>query len=115
MNQQSDKHWDKRGFRKKCTPLGYQLLGPTVCPAAGYTCWMRSLTPTVRTITRCTTLYEIVGTSRTPSGMADRSNRYHLPHHEESPSSQANLSSRVEGWRGFSAHRQGSQCHFQRA
>jgi hypothetical protein len=46
---------------------------------------MRSSTPSVCTKGRFATLYETVGTSRTLLGTTDRSNRYHLPHHEESP------------------------------
>jgi hypothetical protein len=36
--------------------------------------------------------------------MADRSNSYHLTHHEENPPSWVSLSSKEEGWQGFSAH-----------
>jgi hypothetical protein len=90
-----------------CTLLGRHLLGP----AAGYGRWTRSSTPSVRTTRRCAILYEIAETSRTPSGMADRSNRYHLPHHERAPRAGPTSAVGWRGWRGFSAHRQGSQCH----
>ena len=69
---------------------------------AEYGRWTRSLTPSVRTIRRCATPYGIVRTSRIPSGTADRSNRYRLPHHEESLLSRVNLNNRVEVGVGLS-------------
>jgi hypothetical protein len=59
---------------------------------------MRFSTLSAHTTRRCATLYKTNGTSRTLSGMADRSNCSHLPLHEENtPPSRASLSSRVEG------------------
>jgi hypothetical protein len=53
-------------------------------------------------VLQCATPYETAVTSSTPSGMADHSNLYRLPHHEESFASPGSLSSRKgRGWSLF--------------
>jgi hypothetical protein len=53
--------------------------------------WMTSSMPSARTTRTCATPYGTVGTSSTPSDMADRSSLYHLPHHEERSASPSSL------------------------
>jgi hypothetical protein len=56
--------------------------------------WTTSSTPSARTIRICAISSRTIETSSTPSGMADPSNPYHLPHHEEDPENLDNLSTR---------------------
>jgi hypothetical protein len=56
--------------------------------------WTTSSTPSARTTRICVIPSRTAETSSTPSGMADPSNLYHLPHHEEDPENLDNLSSR---------------------
>jgi hypothetical protein len=96
-------------------PPGHLPLEPTVHHAEGNRHWMKSSTPNARTTRTCATPYRTAGTSSTPSGMADHSSLYHLPHHKESPASPGSLSSRKgEGW-SISMHRQGHQRHLWRS
>jgi hypothetical protein len=69
-----------------------------VRPAEANGHWMTSSMPNARTTRTCATPYGTVGTSSTPSDMADRSSLYHLPHHEEGPTSPGSLSNRKGGW-----------------
>jgi hypothetical protein len=55
---------------------------------------MTSSTPNARTTRICVIPSRTSETSSTPPGMADPSNLYHLPHHEEDPENLDNLSSR---------------------
>jgi hypothetical protein len=55
---------------------------------------MRSSTPSSRTTRTCSTPCRTVGISKTPSGMANHSSRYRLPHLEESVMSLGSLSNR---------------------
>jgi hypothetical protein len=62
----------------------------------------------------CATPYGTVETSIIPSGMADRSSLYHLPHHEEGLASPDGLSNRKgEGW-SIPTRRRGGQRHLRR-
>jgi hypothetical protein len=56
--------------------------------------WTTSSTPSARTTRICAILFGTAEISSTPLGMADPSNLYHLPHHEENPENLGNLSSR---------------------
>jgi hypothetical protein len=67
----------RRGLVKRSTPLDHP-----------------SLVPSARTTKICATPSRTVETSSTLSGMADPSNLYHLPRHEEDPENLDNLSSR---------------------
>jgi hypothetical protein len=75
-------------------PSGHPSLRPAVRPAEVYRHWMKSSTPSVRTTRTCATPYGTAGTSSTPSGMADHSSLYRLPHREEGLVSPDSLSSR---------------------
>jgi hypothetical protein len=55
---------------------------------------MTSSMPSARITRICTTPCGTVETSSIPSGMADRSSFYHLPHHEEGLTSPGGLSNR---------------------
>ena len=72
----------------------HPYLVPKGHPAEENECWTTSSTPNVYTIKTCATPFRTAETSRTPSGMADLSNLYHLPRHEEDPENLDNLSSR---------------------
>jgi hypothetical protein len=56
--------------------------------------WTTSSTPSARTTRTCATPCGTSETSSIPSGMADDSSLYHLPHHEEGLASPGSLSSR---------------------
>jgi hypothetical protein len=75
-------------------PPDHPSLERKVRPAKANGHWMTSSTPSARTIRTCATPYGTVGTSSTPSDMADRSSLYHLPHHEEGLVSPGSLSSK---------------------
>jgi hypothetical protein len=50
--------------------------------------------PSARTTRICVILFGTAEISSIPSGMAEPSNLYHLPHHEEDPENLDNLSSK---------------------
>jgi hypothetical protein len=77
----------RRGPVKRSTPPDHPSLVPKVHPAEVSGHWTTSSMPSAR-ITR------ICATSSIPSGMADRSSLYHLPHHEEGLASPGGLSNR---------------------
>jgi hypothetical protein len=84
----------RRGIAKKSMPLDHPSLVPEGHPTKANKHWMTSSTPSARTTRICVIPSETADTSSTPSGMADPSNLYHLPHHEEDPKNLDNLSSR---------------------
>jgi hypothetical protein len=84
----------RRGLARRCTPPGHSSLEPAAHPVEEYGHWMKSLTPSACITRTCATPYGTTGTSSTPSGMADRSSLYRLPHCEESLASPGRLSSR---------------------
>jgi hypothetical protein len=103
-NQQPDRHLEKRGPARRCTPPGHPSLEPAAHPAEVYGHWMKSSTPSAHTTRTCATPYGTVGTSSIPSGMADHSNFYRLPHREESLASPGSLDNkRGEGVELFHA------------
>jgi hypothetical protein len=67
---------------------------PEVHPAEASGHWTTSSIPSTRITRICATPCRTVETSSIPSGMADRSNLYHLPHREEGPTSLGGLSNR---------------------
>jgi hypothetical protein len=70
--------------------------------------------PSARITKICDTPCGTAETSSIPSGMADRSSLYHLPHHEEGMASPGGLSNRKgEGW-SILVHRRGGQRHLRR-
>jgi hypothetical protein len=81
----------RRGPAKKFMPLDHQSLVPEGHPAEANEHWTTSLTPSARTIRICVILFGTVEILSTPLGMADPSNLYHLPHHEEDPENLDNL------------------------
>jgi hypothetical protein len=82
-------------------PSGHPSLRPAVRPTEVYRHWMKSSTPSARTTRTCATPYGTVGTSSTPSGMANHSSLYRLPHREEGLVSPDSLSSRKGEGRSF--------------
>jgi hypothetical protein len=84
----------RRGLVRRCLPPGYPSLKPAVRPVEGYGHWMKSSTPSSRITRTCATPFGTAGTSSTPSGMADHSSLYRLPHHEEGLTSPSSLSSK---------------------
>jgi hypothetical protein len=84
----------RRGLVRRYMPPDHPSLEPEVRPAEANRHWMTFSTPSARTTRTCATPYGTVGTSSTPSDMADHSNLYHLPHHEEGLSSPGILSSK---------------------
>jgi hypothetical protein len=80
---------------KRTTPPDHPSLAPEGHPAEANKHWTTSSMPSARTTKICATLSKTAETSSTPSGMADPSNLYHLPHHEEDPENLDNLSSRM--------------------
>jgi hypothetical protein len=87
----------RRGLARRCTPPDHPSLEPEVRLTEVYGHWMKSLTPSARTTRTCATPYETAGTSSIPSGMADHSSLYHLPHREEGLASLGSLSSSRKG------------------
>jgi hypothetical protein len=79
---------------KRSTPLDHPSLVPEVhfVEVSGH--WTTSSMPSARTTRICATPCRTVETSSIPSGMTDRSNLYHLPHHEEGLRNLDDLSSR---------------------
>ena len=84
----------RRGLVKKSMPLDHPSLMPEEHPAEANEHWTTSSTPIARTTKICVTPSGTAETSSTPSGMADPSNLYHLPHHEEDLENLDNLNSR---------------------
>jgi hypothetical protein len=93
-NQQTNKRWEKRSLVKRSTPLDHPSLVPEGHPTEANEHWTTSSMPRARTTNICATPFETAETSSTPSGMADPSNLYHLPHHEEGPENLDNLNNR---------------------
>jgi hypothetical protein len=85
----------RRGLVKKSMPLDHPSLVPEGHPAEANEHWTTSSTPSARTTKICATPCGTIEISSTPSGMADPSNLYHLPHHEEDLENLDNLSSRT--------------------
>jgi hypothetical protein len=79
---------------RRYTPPDHPSFEPTMRLVEGIGHWMKSSTPSARTTRTCATPYGTVGISSTPSGTADRSSPYHLPHHEEDLASPGSLSSK---------------------
>jgi hypothetical protein len=79
---------------KRSTPLDHTSLMPEVHPAEASGHWTTSSMPSARITRICATPCGIAETSSIPSGMADRSNLYHLPHREEGSASLGGLSNR---------------------
>jgi ribonuclease HI len=75
-------------------PLDHPSLVPEVHPMEANEHWTTSSTPSARTTSICVILFRTAEISSTPSGMADPSNLYHLPHNEEDLENLDNLSSR---------------------
>jgi hypothetical protein len=75
-------------------PLDHPSLVPEVHPAEASGHWTTSLMPSAHIIRICTTPCGTAETSSIPSGMADPSNLYHLPHREEGLVNLDDLSSR---------------------
>jgi hypothetical protein len=84
----------RRGLVKRFTPLDHPSLVPEVHPAEASGHWTTSLMPSARITRICATPCGTTETSSIPSGMADHSNLYHLPHREEGPASLGGLSNR---------------------
>ena len=79
---------------KWSTPPDHPSLVPEVHPAEASRHWTISLMPSARITRICATPCGTAETSSIPSGMADRSSLYHLPHHEEDLESPGGLSNR---------------------
>jgi hypothetical protein len=84
----------RRGLVKKSMSLDHPSLVPEGHPAEANEHWTTSSTPSARTTRICVIPSGTAETSSTPLGMADPSNLYHLPHHEEDPENLDNLNSR---------------------
>jgi hypothetical protein len=84
----------RKGLAKKSMPLDHPSLVPEGHPAEANEHWMTSSTPSARTTRICVILFGTAEISSTSLGMADPSNLYHLPHHEEDRENLNNLSSR---------------------
>jgi hypothetical protein len=82
----------RRGLVRRSTPSDHPSLEPEVCPTEANRHWMTSSTPSAHTTRTCATPCRTAGTSSIPSDTADRSSLYHLPHHEEGPTSPSSLS-----------------------
>jgi hypothetical protein len=75
-------------------PLDHSSLMPEWHPVEASRHWTTSSTPSARTTRTCATPCGTAKTSSIPSGMADHSSLYHLPHHEEGLASPDSLSNR---------------------
>jgi hypothetical protein len=84
----------RRGLVKRFTLLDHLSLVPEVHPAEASRQWTTSSMPSARITRICATPCGTAETSSILSGMADRSNLYHLPHREEDPMSLDDLSNR---------------------
>jgi hypothetical protein len=92
-NQQPDKRWDKRP-REEVHAAGPPASRARGAPRGGERKLDASSTPSARTTRTCATPFGTTETSRTPLGMADPSNLYHLPHLEEDPENLDSLNNR---------------------
>jgi hypothetical protein len=79
---------------KRSMPPDHPSLVPEVCPAEASGHWTTSSMPSASITRICATPCRTAETSSIPSGMADPSNLYHLPHREEGPVNLDDLSSR---------------------
>jgi hypothetical protein len=86
----------RRGLTKKSMSLDHPSLVPEGHPAEANEHWTTSSMPNARTLRICVILFGTAEISSTPLGMADPSNLYHLPNHEEDLENLDNLSSRKE-------------------
>jgi hypothetical protein len=84
----------RRGLVKRSTPLDHLSLVPEGHPEEANEHWMTSSMPNAHTTRICATPSETVEISSTPLGMANPSNLYHLPHHEEGLENLDNLNNR---------------------
>jgi hypothetical protein len=84
----------RRGLAKKFMSLDHPSLVPEGHPTEANEHWTTSSTPSARTTRTCVILFGTAENSSTPSGMADLSSLYHLPHNEEDPENLDNLHSR---------------------
>jgi hypothetical protein len=90
----------RRGLMKRFTLLDHMSLIPEVHPTEASRHWTTSSMSSARITRICTTPCGTAETSSIPSGMADRSNLYHLPHREEDPMSLDDLNNRKGGGGG---------------
>jgi hypothetical protein len=90
----------RRGPVRRYTPPDHPSLEPVVRPVEVYGHWLKSSMPSAHTTRTCATLYRTAGISSTPSGTAERSSLYHLPHHEEDLESPSSLSKQEGGGDG---------------
>jgi hypothetical protein len=104
----------RRGHVKRSTLQGHPSLVPEGHLAEASKHWTTSSTPSVRTTRICATPCGTVEPSSIPSGMADHSSPYHLPHHEEGRASLGSLSNRKGMGRSIPARRRGGQHHLRR-
>jgi hypothetical protein len=84
----------RRDLMKRSMSLDHPSLVPEVHPAEASGHWTTSSIPSARITRICATACGTAETSSIPSGMADPSNLYHLPHREEGPVNLGDLSSR---------------------
>ena len=84
----------RRGPVKRSTSPDHPSLVPEVHPVEASGHWTTSSMPSARITRICVTPCGTAETSSIPSEMADPSNLYHLPRHEEDPENLDNLSSR---------------------
>jgi hypothetical protein len=81
----------RRGLAKKFMSLEHPSLVPEGHPAEANEHWTISSTSSACTTRICVILFGPAEISSTPSGVANPSNLYHLPHHEEDPENLDNL------------------------
>jgi hypothetical protein len=79
---------------KKSMLQDHPSLVPEVHPTEASGHWTTSSMPSARITRICATPCGTIEISSILSGMADRSNFYHLPHREGGPASLGNLSNR---------------------
>jgi hypothetical protein len=104
----------RRGPVKRSMPPNHPSLMPEVRPTEASGHWTTSSMPSARITRICATPYGTAEISSIPSGMADRSSLYHLPHHEEGLASPGGLSNRKgRGW-SIPARRRRGQRHLRR-
>jgi hypothetical protein len=84
----------RRGLMRRSMSPNHPSLVSEGHPVEASGHWTTSSTPSACTTRTCATPYGTTETSSIPSGMADHSSLYHLPHHEEGLASPGGLSSR---------------------
>jgi hypothetical protein len=84
----------RRGLVRRSMLLDHPSLVPEGHPVEASGHWTTSLMPSARTTRTCATPCGTAETSSIPSGMADHSSLYHLPHHEEGLASPDSLNNR---------------------